>query len=60
MKKIKSLRKLTNNRFEGVMVWVGPDNKAYKCNTPGMLGVKEMNDWNKKLKAQLTSQETLL
>lgn len=60
LKRIKSLRKLTSQKTGGFLVWIAPDGKAYKCDTSGMAGVKEMNDWNKKVKEQLTAQNSLL
>lgn len=60
LKRIISLRKLTSHKNDGIMVWIAPDRKAYKCDTPGMAGVKERTAWDKKLKEQLTAQNSLL
>lgn len=60
LKRVKSLRKMSSSHFDGKLYWVAPDNKAYMCDTSGMPGVKEMNDWNKKIKDQLTAQASLL
>jgi hypothetical protein len=59
-RKIKSLRKLYSKADSFGLCFIGPDGKAYICDTPGMQGVKEMNLFIKKMKADLTAQTQLL
>lgn len=51
---------MESHRSKGFLVWIAPDNKAYKCDESGMAGVKAMNDWNKKIKNELNAQRKLL
>ena len=60
MKRVKSLRKNSAAYMAGRLYFTGADNKAYYCDQSGMAGVKEMNDYNKKLKETLTAQGSLL
>lgn len=63
LRQIKALRKQTwrrHSEIDNTLVWIAPDGKAYKCDQSGMAGVKEMNEWNQKIKTRLTAQATLL
>lgn len=60
LRRIKSLRKVSASQHSGMLVWIAPNGKAYKCDKSGMAGVKEMTDWNKKIEADLTAQTELI
>lgn len=60
LRRIKSLRKLRKSYFDGKLYWIAPDGKAYVCDTPGMMGAKEIDEHNRRIKEQLTSQTSLL
>jgi hypothetical protein len=54
------MRKLKSHHFDGILIWIAPDNKAYKCDQSGMAGVKEMQEHNTRIVKLLTAQEKLL
>lgn len=60
MNRILAERRTYKNRSSGCLVWVAPDNKAYSCSRTDMIGVKEITEWNKQIKEQLTKQAALL
>lgn len=60
LKRVRSLRKSIGRYEEGKLYFLGIDNKAYVCDQSGGAGTKEIFEWNKKLKAQLTAQSSLL
>lgn len=59
IRRIRSLRKTRPSKGEG-LYFIGVDGKPYFCDKSGMEGTREMTEWNKTLKAQLTAQQTLL
>lgn len=54
------MRKLSHFRDDKKQYFIGEDNKAYVCDTAGWQGVKEVYEFQKKLKKQMTSQINLL
>lgn len=60
IRRVKSLRKISPSSPPQGIFFVAPDNKAYVCDTPGIMGVKEMTEFIAMKKEELTAQQELL
>lgn len=57
IRRVQSLRKISglSNAPRG-LYFVAADNKAYVCDTVGMMGAKEMVEFNAKIKCDIAAQ----
>lgn len=61
IKRVHSLRKLSHSSAAPRgQYFVAPDGKAYVCDTPGIMGVKEVTEFTKKMREDLQAQLELI
>lgn len=54
------MRKHMADYEKGKLYFIADDQKAYMCDKSGFLGAKEIADFNKQIKANLTEQTELI
>jgi hypothetical protein len=58
--RVKTMRKHMADYEKGRLYFIADDQKAYMCDQSGFKGAKEIADFNKQIKANLTQQTELI